>query len=118
MTSLGIIATLLSYLLAKRYRTLQGILPKKKSPTAIRMFSDTSSRCTDSLFPRHDVDLSARAGRAGRAGREDRQIPDQYDLARAAGWEPYNLHDITTCFLGWICTMEALYNNSQRQARV
>ena len=32
------------------------------------------------LFPNHDLDLQAR------------WIPDLYDLAHVAGWEPNNLH--------------------------
>ena len=36
-----------------------------------------------------------------------------YDLARVAGWDPYNLHHLEHDFLGWICTMQILHNLSQ-----
>ena len=54
-----------------------------------------------SRSPRHDLDLS-----------EGKQIPDLYDLAHAAGWEPCNVQDLHctahTCFLGWICATHIL----------
>ena len=40
---------------------------------------------TDHLFSLDDLDLP---------GRGDRYIPDLYDLAHVAEWEPYNLHDV------------------------
>ena len=33
---------------------------------------------------------------------------DLYDLAHVAAWKPYNLRDLTTCFLGWICTKSTI----------
>ena len=41
-----------------------------------------------------------------------------YDLARVAGWEPYNLHDLADDFwIGWICTLQILHSLSQREVR-
>ena len=31
---------------------------------------------------------------SSRSARQGRYIPDLYHLAHAAGWEPYNLHDL------------------------
>ena len=52
---------------------------------------------------------------------------DLYDLAHVAAWKPYNLRDLTTCFLGWICTkstisllvyIQILLKLSQPQVRI
>ena len=48
------------------------------------------------------------------------RIPDLYDLAHVAGWEPCNLHDLGQ--VSWvgsvlICTVQILQNLSQRQVR-
>ena len=45
-------------------------------------------------------------------------FPVLRDLAHAAGWDPFNLRDLThVYFLGWICTKEILHDVSQRQVR-
>ena len=39
--------------------------------------------------------------------------PILYDVARVAGWDPSNPPDPrSTCFLGWICTMQILHNQA------
>ena len=49
---------------------------------------------------------------------QGRYIPDLYDLAHDAGWEPYNLHDLKSHSLGWVCTVQVLGNISPRQVRI
>ena len=42
--------------------------------------------------------------------RADRYVPDLHHLPHVAGWGSYDLHDpYSTCFLGWICTMQTLH---------
>ena len=54
------------------------------------------------IFPLRHLDLS-------------RQTSDMYDLADAAGWEPYDLHDLAHVFRGWVCTVHILHNILYRQ---
>lgn len=48
-------------------------------------------------------------------------FPILYGLARAAGWNPHNLHDLYSgaCFLPWIgaSTIQILHNILQRQVK-
>ena len=39
-------------------------------------------------------------------------IPDLYDLAHDAAWEPHNLHNLGHGFMGWICAAQILHNVS------
>ena len=61
------------------------------------------------VFPPHDLDIS---------GQID-LFPDPYDLARVAGWEPYDLHVLRQ--VSWVessVLYSILHNISQLQVRI